>query len=349
VSVARGRRVLSWFEGNRRALPWRGPFPRDPYRVLVSEVMAQQTRLDRVAAAYSRFIERFPTVEALAAAGVEQVLHAFAGLGYYRRARHLHGAARAVVARGGWPRTARELEALPGFGPYTAAAVAAFAFAGDTPPVDGNVARVTARVFAMPIALGSAALLREGARLARELYADAPTPEVWEALRCAACPLAATCAARLRGQQAEFPRPRPRRAREDHRWVAVWLRRRDGRVLLREVAAGGLLAGMWLPPFAELEAGADAAALARSLAAEAGFRGALETAAPVRHAITHRDIRVCPFAATVDARRVAERGDGWSWEDPGAPRVPAPTLLAKLAEACSGAHREPPFAAETEE
>ena len=362
MSAARGRRVLAWFREAGRPLPWRGPFPRDPYAVLVSEVMAQQTRVERVTAPYSRFMERFPSLEALAAAGVEEVLRAFSGLGYYRRARLLHEAARAIAAQGGWPASARELAGLPGFGPYTSAAVSAFALGGETPPVDGNVARVTARVLALPLELGSAALLREGARLARELYADVRTPEVWEALmelgatvctpaqpRCGACPLAAGCAARRRGNQDAFPRPRPRRAREEHRWVAVWLQGADGRVLLREVARGRLLAGMWLPPIGELSDGADADDLARSLAAEAGFRGRLERARAVRHSITHRDIRVLPFVATLDARRVREPRDGWGWHDPRNPAVPASTLVAKLADACADAQRGLPFAPETEE
>ena len=144
-----GQRLVEWFRRGRRELPWRGPFPRDPYSVLVSEVLAQQTQVQRAAAAYPEFLRRFPSVAALAAAEVDDVLHAFAGLGYYRRARLLHLAARAIVARGGWPATARELESLPGFGPYTAAAVAAMAFGGDEPPVDGNVARVIARVYAI--------------------------------------------------------------------------------------------------------------------------------------------------------------------------------------------------------
>ncbi|HLE60401.1 MAG TPA: A/G-specific adenine glycosylase, partial [Thermoanaerobaculaceae bacterium] len=128
-------RLLGWFRAGRRDLPWRAPFPRDPYVVLVSEVMLQQTQVDRVVEAFRRFMKRFHSLEALAEAPEEDAVHAFSGLGYYRRARLLHASARAVVERGGWPRSARELARLPGFGPYTSAAVAAFAFAGDDPPV----------------------------------------------------------------------------------------------------------------------------------------------------------------------------------------------------------------------
>ncbi len=357
-----GHRLLAWFEDARRPLPWRGPFPRDPYTVLVSEVLAQQTRVERVAAAFVRFLERFPSVEALAAAEVEDVLHAFSGLGYYRRARLLHEAARAIAARGSWPTTTRELAALPGFGPYTSAAVAAFAFSGDTPPVDGNVARVTARVRALRLELGSGALLEEGGRFARELHADTPTPEVWEALmelgamvctpaqpRCGSCPLSGGCAARACGEPTAFPLPRPRREREEHRWVAVWLQRSDGRVLLREVGRGRLLAGMWLPPFSELSGRVEPDELARALAAEAGFRRRLDRANVVRHSITHRNIRVLPFVARVGGATVREAPSGWSWQDPEHPTVPASSLVAKLAEACAGPRRDLPFDPETEE
>src|SRR5207245_2748632 len=135
-------RLLSWFATARRHLPWRKE-PRDPYRVWVSEVMLQQTRVDVVVPYYRRFLRRFPTLEALAAAPLDDVLALWSGLGYYARARNLHRAARACG--GALPSTSAELRALPGFGPYTAAAVASLAFGADVPLVDGNVARVLAR------------------------------------------------------------------------------------------------------------------------------------------------------------------------------------------------------------
>ncbi len=341
------RRLLAWYRASARALPWRTPFPRDPYLVLVSEVMAQQTQVDRVAPAFERFVARFPSLEALAAAGAEDVLHAFSGLGYYRRARHLHEAARAIRDRGGWPTTATELARLPGFGPYTAAAVAAFAFGGDEPPADGNVARVAARLRALALPLGSAALLRHARAVARALHAEAASPQVWEALmelgavvctpaspRCGACPLAAGCAALAAGTPSAFPLPRLARARERERWSAVWLRRGDGRVLLRRVESGGLLVGLWLPPFTRLadeRAPADAAA---ELARAAGHDVRLAPAGAVSHGITHRDIRVFTFVGDVGAR-AAEPAEGWSWQDPIAPSLPTSSLLGKIAEACA--------------
>ncbi|OFV82284.1 MAG: hypothetical protein A2Y78_04555 [Acidobacteria bacterium RBG_13_68_16] len=331
----------------RRELPWRTGFPRDPYAVLVSEVMLQQTQVDRVVEAFRGFMNRFPSLEALAAAPEEDAVHAFSGLGYYRRARLLHASARAVVARGGWPRSARELAALPGFGPYTSAAVAAFAFAGGDPPVDGNVSRVTARLRALDLPMGSSALLAAGRELAASLHTESPTPEVWEALmelgatvctpaspRCDACPLAASCAALAAGTPLAYPGPRPTRSREQQRWVAVWLQQQDGRVLLRRVDDGPLLAGLWLPPFAVLSEGADPTSAAQALAHEAGFAGTLSPVPAVRHGITHRDIRVLPFVATLSGHRVAEAMPGWSWQHPVAPALPTSSLLGKLAAAC---------------
>ena len=139
------RPLLSWFARARRELPWRAE-PRDPYRVWVSEVMLQQTRVDVVIPYYLRFLRRFPTILDLAAAGEDEVLALWSGLGYYARARNLHRAACAAAARGGLPRSAAGLRELPGFGAYTAAAVASLAYGENVAAVDGNVSRVLSRV-----------------------------------------------------------------------------------------------------------------------------------------------------------------------------------------------------------
>jgi A/G-specific adenine glycosylase len=347
------QRLLRWFRSARRDLPWRTPFPRDPYAVLVSEVMLQQTQVERVIAVFHRFMECFPSLEGLAAASTDEAVRAFSGLGYYRRARLLHRAAQAIVERGSWPSSARELARLPGFGPYTSAAVTAFCFDGSDPPVDGNVARVTARVLALELALGSPALLKRGRDFAAGLYAESPTAEVWEALielgatvcapvapRCEDCPLAIGCAALATRNPQAYPRPRPHRSREEHRWVALWLERDDGHVLLRCVENGSLLLGLWLPPFAALPAGGDAISAAEILARDSGFPGPLAPAPVVRHSITHRDIRVLPFRARMSAGSVSEPRPGWRWCDPDAPQLPTSALLAKLAEACKHVHSQ---------
>jgi A/G-specific adenine glycosylase len=209
-------RVLDWFGRAGRGLPWRAT--RDPYRVLVAEVLAQQTQAARAAAAWPRFLERFPDVAALAAATPAEVLRAWQGLGYNRRALALRATAQAVVERGGWPDTVEGLAALPGIGPYTARAVACFALGLQVAPVDTNVARVLARALTGgdPGQLGPAA---------RQRLADAAVPpgRAWEwssalmdvgALhcrprpRCDGCPLEARCRWRALGPAAPAARVR---------------------------------------------------------------------------------------------------------------------------------------------
>ena len=313
--------------------------------------MAQQTQIDRVVPAWTAFVARFPSLESLAAASEDEVLQAFTGLGYYRRARSLHAAAREIVAAGRWPTTFAELRRLPGVGAYTAAAVAAFCFDGSEPPVDGNVARVAARFGAFALPLGSPALARRAREFAARLFADAQSQSVFEALmelgasvctptapRCTACPLRRGCAAAASGSVAAYPLPRPQRAVEGHRWAVLWLERPDRRVLLSRVGPGRLLAGLWLPPFVELADGADAAGAARSLARLAGHAGRLARVEAIRHSITHRRIEVAPFVGAVTSFGVGERREGWGWHDPDRLTVGTSSLLAKLQSAC----RRPP-------
>src|SRR3954471_12896416 len=208
-------KLLAWFAKERRDLPWREE-PRDPYRVWISEVMLQQTRVEVVVPYYLRFVKRFPTLRALAQAPLDDVLALWSGLGYYTRARNLHKAAQAC--RTTLPRTSAALRELPGFGPYTAAAVASLAFGEDVPLVDGNVYRVLARVYRLERredAWAKAAEIlpkgRAGAfnEALMELGATVCTPRV---PKCTKCPLRAECLAR--GQNPEqYPPPAKRRAR----------------------------------------------------------------------------------------------------------------------------------------
>jgi A/G-specific adenine glycosylase len=228
------KRVLAWFAEAGRDLPWRAT--RDPYRVLVAEVLAQQTQAARAAAAWPRFLERFPDVATLAAAAPAEVLRAWQGLGYNRRALALHRTARAVQERGGWPDTVEELAALPGIGPYTARAVACFALEHRVAPVDTNVARVLARSLtgADPAQLTPAA---------RQRLADLAMPEgqpwAWSSAlmdvgalhcrprpRCQGCPLAPSCRWRALGPDAPPPRPRAQApfATSDRRWRGAVVR-----------------------------------------------------------------------------------------------------------------------------
>jgi A/G-specific adenine glycosylase len=241
-------RVLAWFAEAGRDLPWRAT--RDPYRVLVAEVLAQQTQAARAAAAWPRFLERFPDVHALAAAAPAEVLRAWQGLGYNRRALALHRTARAVVERGGWPHTVEELAGLPGVGPYTARAVACFALGLRVAPVDTNVARVLARSLAGadPTQLTPAARQRlADAALPPPAHGPAapgapdPSGRAWawsSALmdvgalhcrprpRCQGCPLELTCRWRALGPAAPPPQPRPQApfATSDRRWRGAVVR-----------------------------------------------------------------------------------------------------------------------------
>jgi A/G-specific adenine glycosylase len=242
-------RVLAWFAEAGRDLPWRAT--RDPYRVLVAEVLAQQTQAARAAAAWPRFLERFPDIHTLAAAAPAEVLRAWQGLGYNRRALALHRTARAVVERGGWPGTVEELAGLPGVGPYTARAVACFALGRRVAPVDTNVARVLARSMAgadpadlTPAArqrLADAALPPPAHGPAVPAGAPDPTGRAWawsSALmdvgalhcrprpRCEGCPLAPSCRWRALGPAAPPPRPRAQApfATSDRRWRGAVVR-----------------------------------------------------------------------------------------------------------------------------
>jgi A/G-specific adenine glycosylase len=314
-AAAAGRALLAWYDRAHRRLPWRAPpgCTADPYRVWLSEIMLQQTTVKAVVPYYADFLRRWPSVEALAAASLDDVLAVWAGLGYYSRARNLHACARAVVERHGglFPAAEQALQELPGIGPYTAAAIAAIAFGAPATPVDGNVERVVARLYAvtepMPavkpklrrLAHGLTPAERAGdhAQAMMDLGATVCTPK---RPSCSSCPVAAFCAARARGIAAQLPlrSARPDRPlRLAHAFVAL---RADGHVLLRRRPEAGLLGGM-------LEVPSTAWANALSPAEEA-----LRTA-PVRaewhalpgivtHTFTHFRLDASVYRAAVPAR-----------------------------------------------
>ena len=336
------RALLTWYEANARELPWRRE-PRDPFRVLVSEIMLQQTQAERVVEYFEAFLARFPNLDVLAAAPEEEVLATWSGLGYYRRARMLHRLAQEVTAGPGkLPQAASDLVRLPGIGPYTAAAVASLAFGETTPVLDGNVMRVGARVLAMD---GDPRASEGRSRLIAwvgDLMEESPPGEINEALMelgatvctpadpdCAGCPLAPDCRARDEGRQESYPPPRRRRATIALRWVAACCVDKNGQWLLRRVDEGPILRGLWLPPLAELAPEDDpcraAAGLVPELQPESG-----EIVPGVRHTITHRRIEVVPVRFAVD--RLDPPSNGWRWADPRCPRLPTSSLLTKLVE-----------------
>jgi A/G-specific adenine glycosylase len=338
------RRLLRWFRAAARELPWRTE-PRDPYLVLVSEFMLQQTQVERVVPRFAAFIAAFPNLAALAAAAEDEVLAVWSGLGYYRRARLLHRLAREVAADGGsLRRTAAELARLPGIGPYTAAAVASLAFGERVPVLDGNTMRVGARVLGLAADPRSSPGRRRLAAWIEGLMVGAGPPgAVNEALMelgatvctplapgCPSCPLAAACVARAAGRPEAYPPPRRRRATVALRWVAACAVAPDGRWLLRRVDEGPILRGLWLPPLVELDAGRDPTTEARRVLP--GVAAEIVMPAPaVRHSITHRRIEVLPLKFSVEA--AAPPSDEWRWADPAAPGLPTSTLLAKLVTA----------------
>jgi len=269
------RKLLVWYRRRRRDLPWRGT--RDPYAIWVSEIMLQQTRVAAVVPYYERFLRRFPDVHGLARARIDTVLAFWSGLGYYRRARSLHAAAR-IVRREGWPLTAADWRRLPGVGPYTAAAVASIAFGEPVAAVDGNVTRVVSRVHALdrggPVNdLAQAWLSRRAAgdfnQAVMELGATVCTPRAPE---CPRCPLRDACAGRATPER--YPAPRPR-ARPVHERRAVTFACRDGKVFLTRRNGTGLVAGMWDLPTT---------------------RAGGEPLAVIRHAVLNRHIRIEVFA-----------------------------------------------------
>ena len=318
--------LLAHYDRHRRDLPWRQES--DPYRILVSEVMLQQTRVETVEAYYLAWLRRFPDAEALAEASEAEVLKAWEGLGYYRRARNLHRAARVVRERHGGrvPSTVEELRELPGVGEYTAGAVASIAFQHPEPAVDGNVRRVLARWH--DVAEPSPRWLRERAaelvhparpgdwnQALMELGATVCTPR---APRCSSCPVSWACASRSAGTVEERPVSVRRRPPRSATFALAVLRSAAGEVLLERRPSGGLLGGMWALPEAEVQGERE------SWAAAAEIAEGLELGAPmeewralphVRHRFTHIDATYVPWLLEVGEPDVLPSGARRRWAD----------------------------------
>ena len=328
--------LLAWYDRHARDLPWRAPpgaAPPDPYRVWLSEVMLQQTTVAAVKPYFAAFTARWPDVEALAAAPEDDVMAAWAGLGYYSRARNLVKCARAVAERGGFPATEADLRELPGLGAYTAAAVAAIAFGRRAVVVDANVERVVARLFAIEDPL-------PGARKAIRSAADSITPDrragdFAQAMmdlgatvcttrdpKCLLCPLAGDCAGRMAGDPTRFPvkppkKPKPLRKgmawwieREGSEGAVVWLVRRPGK---------GMLGGMRALPDDGWSARGD------GIGGENG-----EPLGLVRHCFTHFDLELSVV------RGSAPLGEGEWWRIDRLDEAGLPTLYAKAARLAAG-------------
>jgi len=314
------RALLRHYDERHRRLPWRGET--DPYRILVSEVMLQQTRVETVLDYYERWLSRFPDLQSLASADADEVLEAWEGLGYYRRARNLHRTAQVVRERadGALPGSYAELRQLPGIGDYTAGAVASIAFGEVVPAPDGNVRRVLARLH--DVADPKPAWLRQTAAS----LVDPERPGDWnQALMelgatvcaprgpdCDACPVARWCRGRAAGTQEDRPaparRPGPRPAA-----FAVAVLHHAGRVLLARRPPAGLLGGLWAFPEAAVESADDAAAAVPMIAAAVGVPhvGEPDRLAPVRHRFTHIEATYVPWL--VECAGVPASGDDVRW------------------------------------
>ena len=322
MSANAAPRLIQHYVDNYRRLPWREPpggKSADPYRVWLSEVMLQQTTVATVRPRFERFVRRWPSVEALAAARDEDVLSEWAGLGYYARARNLIACARQVAARGGFPANERELRALPGLGAYTAAAIAAIAFGQRAAVIDTNVTRVVARLNGLHVADPAAvraltdamipvdrpddfaqAMMDLGATICRPRAPD-----------CPACPLRSDCAAFASGRPEDYPQRKATKARPERHGTAWWTER-DGQVWLVRRPATGLLGGM--------------AALPSSDWSSESVRPA-DPVTTIRHVFTH-------FALELDVIRCAQpQGEGWWHPIERLHEAGLPTLFAKAAGA----------------
>lgn len=338
--------LLAWFENHgRHHLPWQqNP---TPYRVWVSEVMLQQTQVATVIPYYQRFMARFPDVESLAAAPLDEVLHLWTGLGYYARARNLRACAQALVAHHGgeFPSDVESIQALPGIGRSTAGAILALSRGQRQPILDGNVKRVLARVFGIAGDPSSAAVI---ARLWEQSDACTPTAQVGAYTQaimdlgatlcsrtrpaCTLCPMNSICVAALEGRQAELPGAKQKRARgtreatlliaqtDDDGAAAVWVERRP---------AAGLWGGLWSPP--QFESEFAALDWCRREIGEPESRS--HALAPIHHAFTHFDLQLNPLRVHCRPHAGVHEGDDRLWYRLDAPpRVGLPQPILKLFE-----------------
>lgn len=314
-------RLLDWYDRHGRVLPWRAPVGEvsDPYHVWLSEIMLQQTTVQAVKPYFARFVARWPEVGHLAAAPLDDLMQAWAGLGYYSRARNLHACARIVAEEHGgrFPATEDELRRLPGVGAYTAAAIAAIAFGQRAVVVDGNVERVVARLYAIPTPLPAAkAAIRQHcdrltpaarpgdfAQAMMDLGATICTPR---RPVCALCPIAEGCLGRAGGRPEQFPVKAPKAARPLRRGVAFVAVRTDGALLVRTRPPKGLLGGMLEVPGSEwtIEGVSDD----RAAPLVADWRPLSEA---VTHIFTHFALELRVLRAQIAAGTCAPEGMRW--------------------------------------
>lgn len=330
--------LLAWYDRHRRTLPWRARpgEPSDPYRVWLSEIMLQQTTVAAVQPFYLRFLELWPDISSLAQAPLDAVLHAWAGLGYYSRARNLHACAQAVAKLPGaqFPDKEAALRALPGIGAYTAAAIAAIAFGRRAVVVDGNVERVMARLLAAetPIpavrpclraamdALTPADRAGDFAQATMDLGATVCTPK---SPACMVCPIRSACRAVKTGHAATFPRRLARKAVPVREGAIFYVDRGDGHVLVRDRPPNGLFGGMTEFPGTAWSEDFDR----DRIEMPAGVAGPIESIGPVHHGLTHFSLVLHVFRA----KAATEQPPGNRWVHTSRLDCEAlPTLMRKV-------------------
>lgn len=302
--------LLNWYDKNARELPWRSD--PSPYKVWISEIMLQQTRVESVLPYYKRFLKRFPDLSGLASAEPEEVLRLWEGLGYYSRARNLHKAAQELVKHhdGVLPDNARELQKLPGIGKYTAAAIASIAFGEPVAAVDGNIRRIYARLLALDEPLGSSAFDKTINCYAQDLIPQDRPGDYTQALmdlgsticlpqnpNCHACPISNNCKAFEQGRQNQLPLI-PAKTPVPHYEVCVAVLHWNGKVLLSQRKVQGLLAGLWEFPGGKREMTDQCLedCLVRELKIKTGYElpdvNKHDKMGVFRHAYTHYKISV---------------------------------------------------------
>ncbi|MCC7206988.1 MAG: A/G-specific adenine glycosylase [Anaerolineae bacterium] len=330
--------LLDWFGEAAVSLPWRDSS--DPYRVWLSEIMLQQTQVTTVIPYFQRFLDAYPTVQALAAAPLEDVLKRWEGLGYYSRARHMHRAAQQVAAHYGgvFPRTARELQTLPGVGRYTANAIASMAYGEHVPVLDGNVMRVLSRLADVAEDVTAARTQRRLWELAESFMEHVPPGragsfnqaamelgrEVCKPRRplCAECPVRAHCLARQRGVQEQRPVKARRAPTPHHDYAAALIEDRAGRILIARRRADGLLGGLWEFPAGRCEPGETLPeCLARALHDKLAVKiVAGDERLVVKHAFSHFRLTLHVLDARIVSGAPAPQGDAYTdarWVGPG--------------------------------
>ncbi len=322
MELSLSERLLCWYQEHRRRLPWRAQG--DPYAVWVAEVMLQQTRVETVIPYFERWMERFPTVFALAQASEEEVLRLWEGLGYYQRARNLWRAAQQIVEHyhGALPRERKSLQQLPGIGSYTAAAIASFAFGLDEVAIDGNLKRVLARLFDLAIPLNGTKAHKTLEAVARQHLPSGRSADYNQALmdlgaticlpqnpQCEKCPLESFCLARARGTVHLRPLPLPKQALPRRVQVSALIRRAES-VLLTRRPAKSLLGGLWEFPAIFIEA-EEAIEIASSIFLESlGLRLQLRAKiGELAHAYTHFRLQVEVW----ECELLAEPPEGLEW------------------------------------